>query len=260
MFRALIAGLALTFFSMSYNWLSASAVSVLSNVDVPLLIVLGPLIGVRASVRTRLLAAISILFLVWYISELEIQTNLVYGLASLLIGTLLLCFGFVFIKKTMTEESEAITILVPSIAIMVYGVIERVAAPATIMVWPPSLAVVWPPSLAVVWPPTAAMVWPPTAAMVWTPSLIIIGLLSGVGMFAAYFATIRLYSLTDLVSAEFPTLISSILIQPIEAIFLGEHLHSTYIVSSIGFVIMIYLILKWQSFENSRSSEIAFAK
>ncbi len=226
-FRALIAGLALSFFSMSYNWLTASAVSVLSNVDVRMLIVLGPLIGVRASIRTRFLALVSILFLVCYASGLEVQTHLFYGLASLMLGTVFLCFGYLFIKKSMNEENEAITILVPALALMVYGFFEWIIAPV--------------------------------ATSTWTPALTSVGILSGLGMFGAYIATMRLYAITDLVSAEFPTLISSLVIQPAETIFLGEPLQFTYLLSSIGFVLVIYFMLKLQNFENANLPEVALA-
>ncbi len=215
--RAGIAGLALSFFSLSYLWLSASAVAVLSNIDVPLLAVLGPLIGIRSSRRTRVLSALTISFLVFYISSIESEGQLVWGLTSLLFGTFLLCFGYVFIKKTMNDENEAITILVPSIAIIAFALAEILVAGASIQAW--------------------------------TPLLVCLGFVSGLGMFGAYIATMRLYKITDIVSAEFPTLISAIVIQPIEAVFLGEKLKATYILSSLGFVVMTYFIMKMQNLE-----------
>lgn len=222
--RAFIAGLALTSFSMSYQWLTASTVSVLSNIDVPLLMVLGPFVGIKVSNSIRGMALTSILFLVWYISGLEVQVHLFYGLTSLMVGTFLLCFGYFFIKKSMAEENEAITILVPSLAIIAYGLAQRIGIESS--------------------------------AMIWTPKLISIAILSGFCMFGAYFTTMKLYSLTDLASAEFPTLISSIVIQPIESIFLGEALNATYLASSIGFVLFIYFILSWQ---NRKVSGLAHA-
>lgn len=214
-FRALLAGMALTFLSLSYNWLTASTIAVLSNIDVPLLMVLGSLLGVPATKKTQLLSLISILFLVWYISNLEMQINLVYGLGSLTLGSLLLCFGYLYIKKSMADENKAVAILTPSLAIILYGLVEKV----------------W----------TGGGV-----SSAWTLTSLSIGFLSGVGMFLAYIATMKLYELTDLASAEFPTLISSIIIQPAELLFLNEPIHKIYLFSSIGFVVMTYLIMRLQ--------------
>lgn len=219
--RAALAGLALTVFSMSYLWLTASAVSVLSNIDVPLLVMLGPLVGVRASGRMRLLALFSISFLIWFVwlvlgLGLEAQTNLIWGLAALLAGTLLLCFGYLFIKKSMKEENEAVTILVPSLAIMAYGLIQRVFG---------------------------------SGGASWTLELASITVISGFSMFGAYYATMRLYELTDVAIAEFPTLIASIVIQPFEAVFLGEPVRLSYMTSSAGFVAVTALLLALQNRE-----------
>jgi hypothetical protein len=94
--RALIAGLGLTFYAMTYDWLTASAVALLSNIDVPMLVVLGPLVGVQASSRMRVMALVPMVFLIWYVSALEAQPSLFLGLASLSVATLLLCVGYWF--------------------------------------------------------------------------------------------------------------------------------------------------------------------
>jgi len=210
--RATLAGLALTFLSLSYNWLTASTVSVLSNIDVPLLLVLGPLIGIQASRLARVLSLISILFLLWYLANLERQVNLLYGLGALTLGSLLLCFGYLFIKKSMMEENKAVAIMTPSLAIVFYGLFEMMGGSGSI-------------------------------SSAWNQSNLIFCILSGAGMFIAYIATMKLYEITDLATAEFPTLISSIVIQPAELIFLNEPIHRIYLISSIGFVLMTYFIM-----------------
>lgn len=212
--RAIVAGLALSFFTLSYSWLTASAVAVLSNIDVPLLWVLGPLICIPASYKTRGLAVVSIAFLGVYIGSLEATPGLFYGLTTLGIGSVLLCFGYLFIKKSMTEENEAITILVPALAIIVYGFVQSL--------WGEWLLVV-------------------------TPSIALQIVVSGASMFGAYYATMRLYEMTDLVSAEFPTLLASIIIQPLEAMLLGAPVQPIYFAASVGFVSLIYFVLRLQT-------------
>jgi hypothetical protein len=66
-------------------------------------------------------------------------------------------------------------------------------------------------------------------------------------MFTAYIATMKLYDLTNLATAEFPTLIASLVIQPLEMIVLDVPLQIEYILSSFGFVVITYFILSWQN-------------
>lgn len=216
-FRALIAGLALTFFSMSYNWLSASTVAVLSNIDVPMLVILGSFVGQNSTLRAKLLSLISIVILAIYTLSLHRQPQWLLGISVLGIGTVLLCFGYFFIKKSMTEENEVITVLTPSLAIIAYGLVQWGLEPMT--------------------------------TSVWNYLSVISVIISGIGMFGAYYATMRLYELTDITTAEFPTLLSSVAIQPMEAIFFRESLSVSHLWLSIVFVFVTYLILRTENKE-----------
>ena len=213
--RALIAGLALTCYTLCYASLSASAVSTLSNIDVPMLLVLGPIVGVAVSKKIQAASLVSILFLALFVIGMEHNRVVWIGLAELMIGTVLLCFGYWFIKRSMNEENEAVTIMVPALAISVYGIAE--------------------------WTVGSHQFSP------WTPALAFVAILSGACMFLAYYATMKLYRLTDIATAEFPTLIASILIQPVEAFLLGEPTQMIYMVSTLGFVMTTYFILRWQN-------------
>lgn len=209
--RAFLAGLALTLFALSYNWLTASTVAVLSNIDVPLLILLGSLVGMKTSLRVKILSFACIGFLVWYVLGLEQQPDLWYGLSSLMTACFLLCFGYYFIKKSMEEENYAITILTPALAIIFYGMFQEIIIS--------------------------------TPAFNWAPTLFFMDILSGAAMFFAYISTMQLYRITDLATAEFPTLLASILIQPFEAFFLDMPIQTTYLLPTIAFVIMTYFLL-----------------
>ena len=217
--RATLAGLALTFLALSYNWLSASSVSVLSNIDVPLLIVLGPVIGATYTRKVRGLAFASIMLLVFYVASLEMHADLFFGLGTLLIGSLLLCFGYLYIKKSMADENKAVAILTPSLAIVAYGILESAVQPAI--------------------------------APAWNAGLLTICVLSGAGMFMAYVSTMKLYEMTDLATAEFPTLMAAVVIQPLEAWMLGAPLKAVYLITSIGFVVITYWVMNLQKSETA---------
>lgn len=213
--RAVIAGLALTFYTISYSLISASAISVLSNIDVPLLIVLGPLIGMPATPKTRITAFLSISFLIWFIYGMEPNSGMVVGLLLLSAGTFLLCFGYRFIQLSMNEENEAVTVMVPAASIAVYGI--------------------------------AQMAWQRHGFNEWHQPQVIYATVSGACMFLAYYATMRLYRLTNIATAEFPTLLASLIIQPIESFFLDSPVKGVYLISTIGFIVTTYLILRWQN-------------
>jgi len=218
-FRACIAGLALSLFTLSYKWLSASTVAVLSNVDVPLLVLLGSSVGIRSSFKIKILSLTSILLLVFYMRGLEQQSDLYLGLMSLGSGCLLLCFGYYFIKRSMEEENEAITILTPALAVLVFGLLQRALTKES--------------------------------SVSWNTFMVFESFLAGVGMFGAYYATMRLYEITDIATAEFPTLISSIVIQPLEAMFLHSSIQTPYLLSSVVFVGIVYYILRLENHSDS---------
>jgi hypothetical protein len=212
--RAALAGLALGFFTLSYEYLSASAVSVLSNVDLPIMLALAPLFGMKLDKKIRLLSLASILCLVAYVAHLGQHQDLLWGLVTLGSGSFLLCLGYLYIKKSMGEENSSVTIMVPSLAIVLYGL---------------------------VFSQFSSEVMAPT-----TTSLLIEAALSGLSMFGAYIATMKLYSLTNIATAEFPTLLSSVLIQPLELFFLDAPLEAPYLLSSTAFVVCIYFIMSLQ--------------
>jgi hypothetical protein len=175
----------------------------------------------QRSRKIRGLSLISILFLVYYILGLEQQTDLFYGLGSLGFGCILLCFGYYFIKRSMQEENEAITILTPALALIFFGSIQNM--------------------------------YSGTPGPSWNSQMFLESIFAGLGMFSAYYATMKLYLVTDIATAEFPTLISSIVVQPLELIFLNSPLEIPYFLSSIAFVLIIgnMLILENRSKECS---------
>ncbi len=225
-FRAFLAGLSLTLYTLSYKWLSASAISVLSNVDVPLMIVLAPIFGIVANKNVRFLSGFSILFLLWYVASLERDETLVVGLGVLGVALTLLCFGYLFIKRSMGEENPAVTILTPSLAIGVFGIGEFIFENISLTT-------------------KHGGTGPLTSALIFQMCI------AGISMFVAYVATMRLYGLTDLATAEFPTLLASLVIQPLELFFLGEQLRLEYFLSSLGFVLVLFLILRQQRKDNA---------
>lgn len=217
MLRAFLAGLALSAISLSYLWLTASTIAMLSIIDVPLLVVLGPIVGVRTSLAVRALALLAIGILIWFITNLDVQTNLTYGLTALISGVLLLCFGYLMIKKSMGQENAAVTVLTPALALMAFGIVQRLLH---------------------------------SSATPWTINMLAVAAVAGLCMFGAYYATMRLYEHADLALAEFPTLLASLAIQPLEAALLREPMHLSYLICSVCFIAVVATLLRIRHFSS----------
>lgn len=214
MYRLFIAGVALVFITVSYYWLSASAVSVISNIDVPLMIVFGQMIGVRSSKNEKIISLISMLFLIWYCVRLDQFQSSLLGLFFLVMGLSLLCFGYALIKKSMTEENSSIVVLTPAVAILFFGL--------------------------------CSLPFESDKNILWNNQVVVAGILSGFGMFVAYHATMQLYKLTDIASAEFPTLLSSLIMQPLESwVYKSTFSTESFLISSV-FVCIVFFIIRFR--------------
>ena len=117
----------------------------------------------------------------------------------------------------MAEENPSVTILVPSLAIIFYGLLQIILFPSK--------------------------------PVNFDSLLLIESVISGASMFGAYYATMKLYALTDIASAEFPTLISSLVIQPLELFILAAPLKAPYFLASVAFIACIFVIMKLQTHE-----------
>lgn len=216
--RGLIAGGALGLFSLSYNTLPATIVSVLSQIDVPLIIILSSITSQSITWKSKWLSVFSIILLITLVLTLEKDSYSVMGIIYLLAGTVLLSIGYLLIKKSLAEESLSSTILTPGLSLVIYGLLIQ---QFTDQHW-----------------------------MVENSKVIFISIISGFLMYLSYIATAKLYALTSIAEAEFPTLISSLLLFPLEFYLLKQDFNKNEVLYSLGFLFLIYYTVKSQESEN----------
>lgn len=228
--RALVAGLALTLITKSYESLSAASVSVLGNVDVPLILVLGSLVGQPVRRRDQVIAAGALAILFAYVLTLEGGRQIFEGVFYLFMGSVLLCFGYHFIQKSMKEENPAITILTPSISIAVFGFIQLFLRDEGL-----------------------SQLGSQGALTFMNLTLLI---LSGLMMFLTYLVTMKLYELVSIAEAEIPSLLTVILVQPLEFYLFNEVPQAMTIVITLGFLALLYfLVVGTSRTQNDLSTE-----
>jgi len=215
--RALVAGLALTLITKSYESLSASSVSVLGNVDVPLILVLGSLVGQPVKRRDQLIAGGALAILFAYVLTLEGGAKIFEGVFYLFLGSVLLCFGYHFIQKSMKEENPAITILTPSLALAVFGFVQIFSRGEAL-----------------------SQLGSQSVLSFYNLALLAF---SGLLMFVTYLVTMKLYELVSIAEAEIPSLLTVILVQPLEFYFFNEIPQAMTIVITLGFLALLYFLV-----------------
>ena len=200
--RALIAGTALFLVTTSYQYLSATSVSLVSRTDLAMLLGLGPLIHVPSTKRQRFLACLGVVLILVFIG---INDDL-QGMLLAFSGTVFITIGYLFIKVSMKEENESVSILTPSLSVLIYGVGVGAISDGAVFSSDP---------------------W-----------LILSGLSLGALMFLLYRLTIKMYSVMDIASAEYPTLLASGLMLPFEGFFLGTHFSLGHIILVVTFMLL----------------------
>ena len=240
--RFLLSGTSLGLFTLSYNYLSATGVATLSNIDIPVILLLGFFWGVRASKKT-VLASITTIFLVIilaFMSEATLQENQIKGSILVIFSSLLICLGYFLINESMKLENELMVILTPTLGIIAYGLLIKLSPSLLISSTFPATAVI---------PAIFSKLNTPTTEVLQN---ILLYLTSGASMFGAYIFTMKLYKLLDISLAEFPTLLSTLLIQPVEYFLIGEKFNLSYFLITLIIIVFVIILLKTNTQEQER--------
>ncbi|NUM57222.1 MAG: hypothetical protein HUU56_01245 [Bdellovibrionaceae bacterium] len=235
--RFLLAGTSLGLFTLSYNYLSATGVATLSNIDIPVILLLGFFWGTRASKKTVLasVTTIALVIILAFLSEATSQENQIKGSILVIFSSLLICLGYFLINESMKLENELMVILTPTLGIIVYALVIRFSD-STI------------PATSVVLAMFSAINTPNAEVF----QNILLFSASGASMFGAYIFTMKLYQLLDISLAEFPTLLSTLLIQPVEYFLIGEKFNLSYFLITLIIIVFVLILLKINTQEQER--------
>ncbi len=214
--RFLLAGLSLFLIAESYHYAHASTVAVLSRLDIPLLLVLGPLAG-EATGRNKSVLAMGLVVAQFYFAwaARDVGESLSgYALASL--GTLGLSLGYLLMKKTGSRENVHVVAGVAAAALVFYSSVGIALRGGTLA----------------------------------TGSLtgILFAIASGCLMYAIYDLTLRLYRRYGVALAEYPTLFAVLLILPVEMALLQIQPTRFYVLNLVTQILVLGVLLLPRSY------------
>lgn len=219
--RAAVAGLALYLLTKSYAHLNATSVSLIGRADLGILIVLGPMIKVPSLPVHRVLAVLIMLFTLLFLG-IDSQTGDGWiGLALAFSGTIIITIGYLLIKESMKDENEAVGILTPALAVMAYGLGGSFLSDSALVT---SLSF----------------------------ELLLCGIGLGCLMFFLYRLTFKMYRQFDIATAEYPTLIATGLMLPMEMYFFEVHFSLSYILAIVIFIVLAGMAVRFFVKEESK--------
>ncbi|MBI3505887.1 MAG: C39 family peptidase [Proteobacteria bacterium] len=207
--RLVLAGASLTLITMSYWHVNAATVEMIASLDVALLILTGGWTGERYTGRQRALAFASLLLGAFLVIAARGPAERVLGYGLAFLGTLGITVGYLVLRRSSRTENDAVTSFVAGLSILLYGfgVLAWTGAPA----------------------PSASGAG--------------IAALAGAMMFAIYELTLFLYRRMDIGSAEYPTLVSALLVLPLERLLFGTQFGASYVLSIVANVAVLGLAL-----------------
>lgn len=213
--RLLVGGAALSFATASYQFLSATSVSVIARLDVAICVLIGFFFGERLprgrGLLTLVFAILPSIGLVWWNSCLENAVGLFCAFTSVC----LLSFSYFLLKKATEGERIEAVVAVPSFAILLFGLLIVFVLPSA-----GSRSQLM---------PYVFNVW------VWVQLF-----LSGLIMYFTYSFTAQLYQVMSVSRAEYPTLFSTLLILPAEWLLFESGFDWTF-----AFLVLLQIFALW---------------
>jgi hypothetical protein len=209
--RFFFAGFSLLLIISAYQYANGTTVSIISRMDTPFLIILGPWIAVSVSRLQQGLACLSTLLIFGLAVFLRGSNELAVGYVLAIVGTVGLTLGYLLLRSSARSENIYVIAVTGGCAIIFYGAIGSLVFefPFHFSEW----------------------------------KLALVSCFAGGIMFGTYDLTVRLYRIMDITLAEYPTLIAAVLVLPAEAMLFNVHFDIGYVVCMLSNVIMIGAIL-----------------
>jgi hypothetical protein len=204
LFRAVLGAFSLLAIITSYHYIHASTVTMLQRLDLLILCIFGFHVSAGKS-KLHVWAIIFCFALVSFL--LKDPTEQIAGYLLACIGATGLACGYMMMKKSQASENFSITIMVPSLSCIVLGI----------------------------------ALGPTAFAQSLTDPLATFAYASGATMFVTYYLTLKLFERMNIATAEFPTLLATTLVMPLETFFFGRSMHTTLFI----FDTLIVLWLSW---------------
>lgn len=223
--RFLNAGFALTAIMGSYRYLSATSVSLIARMDLPITLVFATHFGAKENRIQRTLALIAIIITVIAVLSGEAEQRAL-GLGLGFCGVGAIAIGYLFLRSATRTESAVVVAATPGLACAAFGV---------------------------------ALILFTRETAIWSPAVTTALFVTGAAMYSLYRLTAILYQRLSIVDAEYPTIAVPLLSMPLEYAILGRRFTVTYIALTLVIValLVIALVSRRESNEQRKSNQAA---
>jgi hypothetical protein len=193
--RFINAGFVLAALMASYHFISATSVSLISRMDIPIMVVAATSLGCNSNTFQRVLAycTLGLTGLFIFVSSHNEST---FGYFLAISGVVANVIGYVFLQTSVNSESPAVVALVPGIASVVFGLSIGIATKVSI---------------------------------VWSAKENGVLVCTGVAMYLMYKISIGLYKSLSLIGAQYPTILIPALSMPLEAWIMNRSFDAIYV-------------------------------
>jgi hypothetical protein len=210
--RFFVAGLSGYFIAEAFHVLNASSVAMVSKIYIPLLLLVSPLIGVSYTARQKVLAAASIGAIVIFILCTHQPEMPIAGYGYAIIAALLVMVEYITLRRTALSEKLFWTAATPAMSCLVYGLLT--AGPTNVI----------------------QILDMPIAT-------IAIAFLAGVILYLVYAVSIHRYRILPLGISEYPSLVTALVLLPLELLIYGGHPESSYILCLVSTTFLMGLTI-----------------
>ncbi len=186
--RLLLDGAAWAFATQAFKLLNATSISIISKAYIPLLILIGPLLGNVFSRKQYFFASSAFLAMVAFAFFSRAPNESLLGYLFLLLSTLTVAASYIMLRHSTIKESPFVVVATPALACVMVGAVWGLQLEMPLAATGPEFA---------------------------------LEAICGLLIFGLYTASIYRYRLLPVGLAEYPTLLTAFLILPAEYFLFG---------------------------------------
>lgn len=198
---------------LSFRLLSPTVVNIGSKITLPLMMLLSPIFGFSYAKKEKNLALVTIaIMLLFLYQSLSNDSASLLGIGMLLLSTFFMIAEYITLNKTVHSESPALICSIPSLSLILLGV--------------------------------GFSAWFGESLFNITNEMLIIMATCGFFYFVAYYSGIIRYKLLPPGLAEYPSLLSVVIICPVDNLFFGETISINTLIFGLAALILLGFIIR----------------
>ncbi|MDC9622376.1 hypothetical protein PSI22_12205 [Xenorhabdus sp. XENO-7] len=198
---------------LSFKLLSPTVVNIGSKITLPLMILLSSFLVLPYAKKEKLLAGITmIIMLIFFYQSLSIDKASLLGIGILLLSAFFMIAEYMTLSHTVKYESQALVCLVPSVSLILLGIIFSIIF---------------------------------NESLFYISGKLITGLsICGILYFIAYYSGVIRYKLLPPGLAEYPSLMTILIVWPVDVLFFNGNMSFNTIIFGILALILLGIIIR----------------